>query len=435
MKSSYCNLFINSWVFSLRIIMVFVVQPFPIAWVPFSTIFPGSGIPHWFMYRSEGHKINIKVSPNWYSSNFLGFALSAVVAPEKESLTSGWSTFCNLGYRALNLNLKSICIFSFVNELTRQLEQTTIGSDHIWLTYVPSFLPLGIEKGSRITFSFGTDTESCIVKRCGVCPVYIRRSSDEDYSYSDDGNPSETDLDDLHEWRLEDNTIGSSPEEVRSRGSVQENVNDSVLQDTIIRSLDDAEPRGIGYSCTNAHACGQEMLQMGPDPFIFQFSNAHYIPGGSVLDTLCEWILEDAMIRRSLHDILEDMQQSESQEIGCFLTDSRRWDQERIERQPNPSISNIEIRSWVFITIFSFLLLVRIFYWAPFQIPPLLDAPFWISPFVAAPFGTSTLVAAPFGISSVLPAPFEISTLLGVPFGISTLLGGVVLLLFILSRQ
>ncbi|KAJ9676142.1 hypothetical protein PVL29_024912 [Vitis rotundifolia] len=406
-------------------------ERYPVREVLFSTVFPGSGIPDWFKHRSKGHEINIEEFANRYTSNFLGFALSTVVAPEKEFL--GWLTYCDLEICALNSKWKSNRSFRIFDAYSFEFHHIKIGSDHVWLAYVPSFLGFAPEKLS-LKFSFGTSEKSCIVKHCGVYPVYIRSSRDKDCSYIDDGNLSKRDLDDLHEWRLENNTIGSSLEEVRSRGSVQENMNDSVLQDTIIRSLDDAEPRGTGYSCTNAHACDQEMLQMGPDPSIFQLCNAHYIPGGSVLDTLCEWILEDAMIRRRLHEILEDLQQSESQEIGCFLTDSRRWDQERFERQPNPSISNIEIRSWVFIAIFSFLLLVRIFYWAPVQIPPLLDAPFWISPLVAAPFGTSTLVAAPFGISSLLPVPFEISTLLGAPFGISTLVGGVVLLLFILSR-
>ena len=55
--------------------------------------------------------------------------------------------------------------------------------------------------------------------------MYIRSSRDEDCSYIDDGNPSGRDLDDFHE----------SGEAERS--SVQEDVNDSVLQD-------DAEPRG-----------------------------------------------------------------------------------------------------------------------------------------------------------------------------------------------
>ena len=160
-----------------------------------------------------------------------------------------------------------------------------------------------------------------------ICPVYLKSGSDEDYSYIDEGNPSGSDLDDLLEWGLEDNIIRRSTEEARSSGSVQEDVNDLVLQDTIIRNHDDPEPEGTGYSCTNAHACDQEMLQMRPDPFIFQYGNAHYIPAGSVHDNVCG----------GLHrEVLEDVQQSVSQDtiarskspgeekspgIGYFLTD------------------------------------------------------------------------------------------------------------------
>ncbi|CBI39207.3 unnamed protein product, partial [Vitis vinifera] len=69
------------------------------------------------------------------------------------------------------------------------------------------------------------------------------------------------------------------------------------------------------------------MLQMRPDPFIFQYGNAHYIPAGSVHDNVCG----------GLHrEVLEDVQQSVSQDtiarskspgeekspgIGYFLTD------------------------------------------------------------------------------------------------------------------
>ena len=198
---------------SLRIIMVSVVQQNLEVPVLFSTVFPGSGILDWFEHRSEGHEINIQVSQNWYTSNFLGFALSAVVAPEKEPLTSGWKTYCDLGCGAPNSKLKSNGIFSFsiVDDSTELLEHITIGSDHWWLAYVPSFIGFAPEKWSCIKFSFRTDRESCIVKCCGVCPVYTKSNSDDesksdgdnsyrddesnsdgDYSYSDDEYKSDT---------------------------------------------------------------------------------------------------------------------------------------------------------------------------------------------------------------------------------------------------
>ncbi|KAJ9707271.1 hypothetical protein PVL29_002313 [Vitis rotundifolia] len=162
--------------------------------VLFSTVFPGSGIPDWFENRSEGHEINIEVSQNWYASDFLGFALSAVVAPEKEPLTSGWKTYCDLGCGALNSKLKSngIFSFSFVDGWTQYLEHITIGSDHWWLAYVPSFLGFAPKKWNCIKFSFRTDRKSCIVKCCGVCPVYTKSNCDGDYSYSDNECKSDT---------------------------------------------------------------------------------------------------------------------------------------------------------------------------------------------------------------------------------------------------
>lgn len=43
---------------------------------------PGSNIPKWFSYRSEGPSINIDLPSNWHNANFLGFALCVVVASE-----------------------------------------------------------------------------------------------------------------------------------------------------------------------------------------------------------------------------------------------------------------------------------------------------------------------------------------------------------------
>ena len=132
---------------SLRIITVSVVQQNSEVDDQFSTVFPGSGIPDWFKHRSKRwRKIDMKVSPNWYTSNFLGFALCAVVAPKKKSLTSSWSAYCDLEFRALNSKWKSNRSFHIFDVFTRGLKDITIGSDHVWLAYVPSFLGFAPEK-------------------------------------------------------------------------------------------------------------------------------------------------------------------------------------------------------------------------------------------------------------------------------------------------
>ena len=52
--------------------------------ISYTIIFHGSEIPDWFRRRSQGHEINVKVPSNWYDiSNFLGFALSTIIAPNK----------------------------------------------------------------------------------------------------------------------------------------------------------------------------------------------------------------------------------------------------------------------------------------------------------------------------------------------------------------
>ena len=88
--------------------------------------------------------------------------------------------------------------------------------------------------------------------RWGVCPLYTKGSSDGDYSngkcYSneslgvktsndndidDDSNLTGRVLDDLREWGLEDTITRRSIEEGRPRGHAFEDVNGSVLPDTI----------------------------------------------------------------------------------------------------------------------------------------------------------------------------------------------------------
>ncbi|KAJ9707309.1 hypothetical protein PVL29_002340 [Vitis rotundifolia] len=147
--------------------------------IPFSTIFPGSEIPDWFRHHSQGHEINIEVPPDWYiNSNFLGFALSAVMAPQQDS--RAWYMYCDLDTHDLNSN--SHRINSFFGSWTYQLQHTPIESDHVWLAYVPSFFSFSCEKWSHIKFSFSS-SGGCVVKSCGFCPVYIKGTSDEgDYS-------------------------------------------------------------------------------------------------------------------------------------------------------------------------------------------------------------------------------------------------------------
>ena len=169
--------------------------------VPFSTVFPATRIPNWFKHRRKGHAIRIKASPNWYSNNFLGFAVSAVMHIGDSS-----STY-------------------FIDDHTRKLEFAR--GDLLWLAYIPSVFSFDSEKWSRINNTFHADNWFYIVKYCGICPMYIKSSSideyDNDVHYSscddsDEGNPGGIFIYDL----LQHSAMDRSPEEAPSRGSVQE---------------------------------------------------------------------------------------------------------------------------------------------------------------------------------------------------------------------
>lgn len=208
---------------------------------------------------------------------------SAVMAPKDRSISGGWSTYCNLDLHDLSSELESSWVCSFTDAHTHQLEYTSIVLDQLWLAYVPSFLFFNDKKWSHIKFSFSTSGKSCIMKHWGVCPLHTKGSSDGDYSngvktsndndIDDDSNPGGSVLDDLREWGLEDTIIRRSLEEGRPRGHAYEDVNGSVLPDTIMRSFHEA----------NSQAWKQDRIQMQLNPpistleLIFGFSSLYLI--------------------------------------------------------------------------------------------------------------------------------------------------------------
>ena len=144
--------------------------------IPYTIIFPGSEIPDWFRHHSRGHEIDIKVPSNWYdNSNFLGFALSAIMTPKHRS--KAWFMYCDLDTN--DLSSTSHRILSFVGVWSYQLESTPIQSDHVWLAYVPSFFSFTSEKWSHIKFSFSSSHHDCNVTSCGICPMFMKGTNDE----------------------------------------------------------------------------------------------------------------------------------------------------------------------------------------------------------------------------------------------------------------
>ena len=86
--------------------------------------------------------------------------------------------YCDLDTH--NLNSTSHRILSFAGFWSYQLESTPIESDHVWLAYVPSFFSFTSEKWTHIKFSFGSSYDDGNVKSYGICPVYVKGTSDEE---------------------------------------------------------------------------------------------------------------------------------------------------------------------------------------------------------------------------------------------------------------
>ncbi|KAL6316196.1 hypothetical protein AAG906_017743 [Vitis piasezkii] len=301
------------------------------AGIPFSNVVPGSGIPDWFRDRREGHDINIEVHQNWYSStpgsnnNFLGLALSAVVAPQDGFLGRGWYPYCDL-YTQNDPKSESSHICSFTDGRTYQLEHTPIESDHLWLAYVPSFFSFSCEKWSCIKFSFGTSGE-CVVKSCGVCPVYIKDTT------NDHNKPM---------------------------GSAYTDMNDSVLQATRIRS--------VGNSRTDSHAPDPERLERQRNlpksrtridrniqhsewkcPRIRSKHSEWKCPrirSRSYRNLVIRLNAEESFLKITTNQYGktpsgEAFIRGNTEEVDILiLTNSHSWYQERLEMQPNPFTSN-----------------------------------------------------------------------------------------------
>ena len=114
--------------------MIFIVQLSLSQPVPFNTILPGSGIPDWIGHQSTGCEVNIELSPNWFNSNFLGFALSTVI----DFNNMPHANHADLSFQiCTSLISKSGLVFYYDAFYDHTLGHALIEPDHVWLAYAP----------------------------------------------------------------------------------------------------------------------------------------------------------------------------------------------------------------------------------------------------------------------------------------------------------
>ncbi|KAJ9676203.1 hypothetical protein PVL29_024951 [Vitis rotundifolia] len=139
-----------------------------IAIVALKAFIPGSRIPDWIRYQSSGSEVKAELPPNWFNSNFLGFAFSFVTCGHfsclftlKADVLFDWTSRDD----SSSVDIIILEMISF----KRRLE-----SDHVCLCYVPLPQLRNCSQVTHIKVSFmAVSREGEIeIKRCGVGIVY-----------------------------------------------------------------------------------------------------------------------------------------------------------------------------------------------------------------------------------------------------------------------
>nr|XP_011469998.1 PREDICTED: TMV resistance protein N-like isoform X2 [Fragaria vesca subsp. vesca] len=126
----------------------------------FNMSLPGSEVPDWFNNQCRGSSVTVKLPPNWFDNEFLGFAICAVSdfkGPHNDA--SDLSALCHCSLKGNHgLYEFSFTLLDWGFSTDRILE-----SDHMFLAYVPWSEYRFIEKGKRVNQRYFTEATFEIV--------------------------------------------------------------------------------------------------------------------------------------------------------------------------------------------------------------------------------------------------------------------------------
>ena len=161
---------------SFNILIIFILQGRPVhrfmklggTFAALKAFISGSRIPDWITYQSSGSEVKAKLPPNWFNSNFLGFAFSFIIFGHfsrmfmlKADVSFDWTSSDD----SFPID---IMIFDMIF-CKRRLK-----SDHVCLFYVPLPQWRNCSQVTRIKVSFmAYSKEGKIeIKSCEVGLVY-----------------------------------------------------------------------------------------------------------------------------------------------------------------------------------------------------------------------------------------------------------------------
>lgn len=145
---------------------------------------PGNEIPERFNFHGEGSSIHIKLLPDWYTSNFLGFALCAVAS----AYHSPGDYLLDIEY---NLDFKSSRRETLLKVHKQPVVHrdmiTGLNTDHVYLFYDNTPIPAPSDIDSiylsfhfRFVWHLSVDHDVCNVSKCGISLLHAHIFQAED---------------------------------------------------------------------------------------------------------------------------------------------------------------------------------------------------------------------------------------------------------------
>lgn len=147
--------------------------------------FPGSELPEWFMFQGMGSSATFKLPPDWLSYNFVGFALSAIVA-FRDHHDDGWGfeVFCECKLKTED-GLCRVAVGHLTGWSDGYPGPRYIGSDHLFLGYDFNRFSDGFDEyycNDEVFIQFyledHTRVECCEVTKCGIHLLYAQDFAD-----------------------------------------------------------------------------------------------------------------------------------------------------------------------------------------------------------------------------------------------------------------
>ncbi|CAL8082424.1 unnamed protein product [Prunus armeniaca] len=137
---------------------------------------PGYDIPNWFSHQSEGSSVKIQLPPDWFSTDFLGFALSLVVAYAPLYMKIRWKYSFKASNGESHEIKNSLYNPYLFGSSFQDSHEVFVWWYNVFEVVEAAQIPTAFYKlVTEVYVDFSIDKYSAyrpIPEKCGVCPLY-----------------------------------------------------------------------------------------------------------------------------------------------------------------------------------------------------------------------------------------------------------------------